>query len=52
MYGIKPKKVFEIRASNGWRLDRIVQTYGAKCIGIEPSAKAVADGNRCYKKFL
>lgn len=49
MYHLKPQKVLEVGASNGWRLDRIARIYGIKCTGIEPSAKAVADGNKRYK---
>lgn len=51
MYGIKPKNVLEVGASNGWRLDRIANIYGSKCTGIEPSAMAVSDGSKRYKKI-
>lgn len=51
MYQLKPKKVLEVGASNGFRLDQIAQITGATCIGVEPSAKAVADGNKRYKEI-
>lgn len=51
LYDLKPKKVLEVGASNGWRLALIAEKYGAKCIGIEPSAKAVADGNKKFKRI-
>ncbi len=47
--GVKPKRVLEIGASNGWRLDLIEKRYGATCVGVEPSEKAVADGNARYE---
>lgn len=47
-YDLKPKKVLEVGASNGWRLALIEERYQSKCIGIEPSKKAVADGKKSY----
>ena len=41
---IAPKTVLEIGCSNGYRLAKICQRFGAVGFGIEPSSKAVADG--------
>ncbi len=46
--GLHPKRVLEVGASNGWRLDFIQKKYGATCVGIDPSEKAVEDGNKRY----
>jgi ubiquinone/menaquinone biosynthesis C-methylase UbiE len=51
MYGLKPKKVLEVGASNGWRLALIADKFGSKCVGVEPSAKAVKDGNKNFSKI-
>lgn len=50
LYGLKPKKVLEIGASNGWRLEEIRSRYNAKCFGVEPSKEAVRDGKKRYPK--
>lgn len=50
-YGLKPKKVLEIGASNGWRLALIADKYGSTCVGVEPSAAAVKDGNKNFPKI-
>lgn len=50
-YGLKPKKVLEIGASNGWRLSKIEELYRAKCTGVEPSAAAVREGKRLFPKI-
>lgn len=50
LYGLKPKKVLEVGASNGWRLALIADKFDSKCVGIDPSAKAVKDGNKNFPK--
>ena len=50
-YKLKPKKVLEVGAANGWRLAKIADSYGSQCIGIEPSKAAVADGKKRFKKI-
>ena len=50
-YNLKPKKVLEIGCSNGWRLAKIGDKYGAECFGVEPSLKAIEDGRRKYPKI-
>lgn len=47
---LKPKKVLEIGCSNGWRLAKIEEKYGAKCFGVESSLKAIKDGQKKYPK--
>jgi len=39
---LKPRRILEIGASNGWRLGVLNETTGAECIGVEPSKLAVA----------
>lgn len=34
LYNIAPKKVLEIGASNGWRLNEINRIYGCNCVRI------------------
>lgn len=51
LYNLKPKKVLEIGCSNGWRLAKIGDKSGAECFGLEPSLKAIKDGQRKYPKI-
>ncbi len=51
MYDLKPKKVLEIGASNGYRLALIADKFGSKCVGIDPSTAAVKDGNKNFPKI-
>ncbi len=48
LYSIKPEKVLEIGATNGYRLAKIHEQYNAEVIAIEPSEKAVEDGRAKY----
>ena len=48
LYSIKPKKVLEIGAANGYRLAKIYKRYNSDVIGIEPSQKAIQDGKKNY----
>jgi SAM-dependent methyltransferase len=45
---IKPQRILEVGASNGWRLDVARQLWHTKAHGIDPSRAAVADGNTRY----
>lgn len=48
LYSIKPEKVLEIGAANGYRLAKIHEQYSAEVTAIEPSEKAVEDGRANY----
>jgi SAM-dependent methyltransferase len=48
--GISPRRVLEIGAANGFRLAAIAHRYGAETVGVEPSAKALADGRARYPR--
>lgn len=39
-----PRRVLEVGASNGARLDAVRRTYRADCIAVEPSMQALGDG--------
>ena len=54
MYNIKPKKVLEVGASNGYRLAKIYEKYKCRCVAVEPSKKAIKDGKKKFKfiKFI
>jgi len=39
-----PQRILEIGCADGWRLERLRQSTGAACFGVEPSATAVAEG--------
>lgn len=45
---IEPKRVLEVGASNGWRLEAIRQRYGADCFGIDTSPAAIGDGRQLF----
>lgn len=45
---LRPTRVLEIGCSNGWRLGEISRRYGAACVGVEPSAEAIRDGQARY----
>ena len=47
-YSIKPGKVLEIGASNGYRLATIHERYNSNVTAVEPSKKAVEDGHSMY----
>ena len=48
LYALAPRSVLEVGASNGFRVDAIVKTTGARGVAVEPSADAIADGRRRY----
>lgn len=41
---LRPQSVLEVGCSNGWRLTKLLEAFGSNCIGIDPSADAVAHG--------
>ncbi len=45
---LQPCDVLEIGCANGYRLDMIRRRWGARTVGIDPSAKAVEDGRARY----
>ena len=47
-YGIKPTRILEVGASNGYRLARIYEKYGGDVHAVEPSEKAIEDGKERY----
>ncbi|MDH5541468.1 MAG: class I SAM-dependent methyltransferase [Nitrospinota bacterium] len=47
-HGLKPENVLEIGCSNGWRLGRIHDEVGSRCVGIEPSEAAITDGKKSF----
>lgn len=44
LYPSKPRRVFEVGCSNGWRLKKIKDRYGCWVGGLDPSKKAIAAG--------
>lgn len=45
---LRPSNCLEIGAANGWRLDAVNHHWNSRCVGIEPSKEAVADGRDRY----
>ena len=45
---LSPKKVLELGCSNGYRLNLIRNFFSADCYGIDPSLKAIEDGNKQF----
>lgn len=48
LYGIKPTRVLEVGASNGYRLAKLYEKYGCEVYAVEPSKKAIEDGKEKY----
>jgi SAM-dependent methyltransferase len=48
LYRLRPRRVLEIGASNGFRLAAIAERYGAETVAVELSAEAVLDGQAKY----
>jgi SAM-dependent methyltransferase len=48
---IAPSSFLEIGCANGYRVAKICERFGAAGFGIEPSAKAVADGRERYPQL-
>jgi ubiquinone/menaquinone biosynthesis C-methylase UbiE len=45
---LHPRAILEIGCSDGFRLDGMRKTFGAKCSGIDPSSEAVEGGMKVY----
>jgi len=43
-YALKPKRILEVGAANGFRLAALGKRYGCKVVAVEASDKAIADG--------
>jgi SAM-dependent methyltransferase len=48
LYALRPQKVVEVGAANGFRLAAIASRFGSKVVGVEPSIKARRDGERRF----
>ncbi|MBL0059846.1 MAG: class I SAM-dependent methyltransferase [Elusimicrobia bacterium] len=48
LYQLRPKRVLEIGAANGYRLAEVNRRYGGETVGVEASQEAVQDGRRRY----
>lgn len=46
IYNIKPRRVLEVGASNGYRLAEIHKKFGAEVYAVEPSTSAIKDGEK------
>jgi SAM-dependent methyltransferase len=46
--GMRASSVLEVGCANGWRLEILREKWNAQCAGIEPSAEAIADGQRRF----
>ncbi len=44
LYSLRPQKVLEVGAANGFRLATIHERYNARVVAVEPSARAIRDG--------
>jgi len=49
LFNIVPRAVLELGCANGYRLDYLRNAYKARCVGIDCSEMAVADGKRRFK---
>lgn len=47
----KPKRILEVGCANGFRLQFLKDLYQAECHGIDPSKKAIVDGQKNYPKL-
>lgn len=48
LYGVRPRKVLEIGACNGFRLAFLSSTYGSHAVAVEASQAAIDDGRRRF----
>ena len=44
LYHLRPRRVLEVGAANGFRLAAIAERYSARVVAVEPSAEAILDG--------
>jgi len=50
LYELKPQSVLEVGAANGYRLAAIAERLGARVVAVEPSARAIADGQTRFPR--
>lgn len=50
LYRLKPSRVLEVGAANGFRLAAIHERYQVKAVAVEPSARAVRDGKARFPR--
>lgn len=50
--GVRPSRVLEIGASNGYRLDRLRAAFDCEVTAVEPSSAAIEDGRRRYPSVV
>lgn len=48
IYGLRPQRVLEIGASNGYRLAALAERYDCRAVAVEPSVAAIEDGQARY----
>ncbi len=48
LYGLRPERVLEVGAANGYRLAEIADRYGAEVVAVESSEMAVHDGKSAF----
>lgn len=48
LYGVRPRKVLEVGAANGWRAAAVARKYGCEVVALEPSGEAIAAGRSAY----
>jgi len=46
--GLKPKRVLEVGAANGYRLSQIKAEWGSECWGLDVSQEALQDGQKRF----
>ncbi len=50
--GQTPRRILEIGAANGWRLEEIRQRLAPdRCVGLDPSSLAVRSGRKAYPRL-
>lgn len=47
-YELHPESVLKVGSSNGWRLAELKKRGVSRCVGVEPSAAAIADGKKQF----
>lgn len=50
-YNLKPLSILEIGCSNGYRLAELKKRFNCRCVGIEPSVKAIEEGKKLFPEI-
>jgi len=50
-YKITPSSILEVGAANGYRLEEFRRLGAARCVGLDPSQQALADGKARFPKL-